>query len=417
MSDSPVVWRTAVRLRDHIESKAGRFGLAYPWWIPVTATIALLSSAAVGAGQHGVLLPPSAPALALLLIATPCVTHFFSPQWMAWWLEALLVTSGVAWLLTQPFSGDTVDVLPATLMVMVGEITTMSGTVRGLLAAAAAAALVVWLGDYRSDLTLLYLGALVFGVVFGQMLRWMMRALVAEQTARAEERQRATLDERQRVAREIHDLVAHSLSVTMLHVTGARRSLAEDADIPDAIDALTDAERIGRQAMADIRSTVSVLADGSTTGAAAGDVLRPLPTARDIPELVAEVRGAGLDLDFAVDGDLTALSDATGLGLYRVVQESLSNIAKHAPGSSARGRLLVTAQQTHLSIVNPIPVGARLDVGGSGVTGMTSRVTQLGGDLHVGPDDDGLQWRVDLAVPMRGTGSAPHRCVVRRLLP
>ena len=129
------------------------------------------------------------------------------------------------------------------------------------------------------------------------MLRWQMRALAAERSERERERERATLAERQRIAREIHDLVAHSLSVTMLHVTGAKQALVEDHDVDDAVAALSDAEQVGRQAMAEIRRTVGVLAT-EPTGA------HPLPCAEDIDALVAQVRDAGLPVDYRSRGDL-----------------------------------------------------------------------------------------------------------------
>ena len=103
----------------------------------------------------------------------------------------------------------------------------------------------------------------------------------------------------------------------------------EDHDVDDAVAALADAEQVGRQAMAEIRRTVSVLAT-EPTGA------HPLPCAEDIDALVAQVRDAGLPVDFTSRGDLTRLSPAIGLGMYRILQESLTNVAKHAPGETAR---------------------------------------------------------------------------------
>ena len=119
------------------------------------------------------------------------------------------------------------------------------------------------------------------GLMAGAMLHTQSRALAAERSALAVEHDRATMAERNRIAREIHDLVAHSLSVTMLHITGARRLLADSAgsegdDVDEAIEALRDAERVGRQAMNDIRQTVSELATE-------GDPNRALPSADDLP--------------------------------------------------------------------------------------------------------------------------------------
>src|SRR5207237_7269040 len=126
---------------------------------------------------------------------------------------------------------------------------------------------------------------------------------------------------RQRIAREIHDVVAHSLAVTMLHLTGARLALHRDPK--EAEQALLEAERLGRESLAEIRRTVGLLAPEGTGTAA------PMPTAVDIPQLVREFEAAGLDVDFELTCDAHALARATGLGLYRVAQESLSKAVWH----------------------------------------------------------------------------------------
>lgn len=407
----PSVPALALRVRDRIEAKAARHGLVYPWWIPTVTTAGMIAGALLGAAQRGLFVPPDVALVAVLLVGAPSVAHFVVRPWLPWWVEVVLVTSGTAWLLGLPTDGSTIDAVPFVLAVLVGEVTATEGGRRGLVAAGVSVVALVALVDLDADLTTLYLAELLFGLVVGHMLRWQMRALAAEHAARDEEAERATLAERQRVAREIHDLVAHSLSVTMLHVTGARRALTEDADVAEAVEALTDAERIGRQAMADIRRTVSVL---STPAAD----LRPLPGAADVEALVADVRGAGLGVDFSAEGDLTRLSGAAGLGVYRVVQESLANVARHAAGAPASVRLLVEDDVVRLSVTNPLVGRVLVGAGGSGVTGMTSRVDQLGGRLDVGPDDapDGRRWRVDLVVPLDASADAGHACVIRRLL-
>jgi signal transduction histidine kinase len=249
-----------------------------------------------------------------------------------------------------------------------------------------------------------YVIEIISGFVVGYMLRWQMRALAAERGERERERERATLAERQRIAREIHDLVAHSLSVTMLHVTGAKQALIEDNDVDDAVAALSDAEQVGRQAMAEIRRTVSVLAT-EPSGA------HPLPCAEDIDALVAQVRDAGLPVDFRSRGDLTRLSPAIGLGMYRILQESLTNVAKHAPGEKAEVNVDVGRARASLVVRNRRP-GQTVDPDGSGTSGMASRAEQIGGDFRIGPDaSDPLQWVVDLAVPVDDA-----HCVVKKVL-
>ncbi|WP_278259978.1 histidine kinase [Nocardioides convexus] len=202
-----------------------------------------------------------------------------------------------------------------------------------------------------------------------------MRALVAERAARERAWDQATTAERERIAREIHDLVAHSLSISLLQVTGARRALRDVTGSAEAVAevdaALADAEQVGRRAMTDIRRTVSAMADGSADR-------HPLPGGGDIAALVREMSGAGLAVEYDEQGDPASLPAATGLGLYRIVQESLANVARHG-GTDARAhvRLRVAGGGAHLRITNPLPAGRpRGDGLGSGLAGMQARAAQ-----------------------------------------
>ncbi len=127
-------------------------------------------------------------------------------------------------------------------------------------------------------------------------------------------------------------------------VTGA--ASADDA-VGEADAALADAEQVGRRAMTDIRRTVSAMAEGPASP-------QSLPGAFDIAALVREVDQAGLHVEYDERGDLTQLADTTGLGLYRIAQESLANVAKHAPGSTARVSLSVGRGSARLLIRNQL---------------------------------------------------------------
>jgi signal transduction histidine kinase len=242
---------------------------------------------------------------------------------------------------------------------------------------------------------------IVLGFAIGYMLLWQMRALVAERAAREGDRVRATLAERQRIAREIHDLVAHSLSVTLLQITGARHALRDvreggdvAGDIDEADAALADAERVGRQAMADIRQTVSTLADGPAE-------THSLPTAADIGDLVEQMERAGLSVSYDEVGEPGRLAQTTGLGVYRIAQESLANIAKHAPTGVAKVQFTVTPTWARLIVRNPMTGTGSIDHRdcGSGLAGMRARADQLGASLEAGPD--GGDWLVDLKLQLR----------------
>jgi signal transduction histidine kinase len=204
--------------------------------------------------------------------------------------------------------------------------------------------------------------------------------------------ERAAFEERQRIARELHDVIAHSLAVTMLHLTGAR--LALDRDPADARRALLEAERLGRQSLAEIRATIGLLAPGDQTPTAA------MPGAPDIPDLVRDFVDAGLGVQFDCAGDLRLVSPAAGLSAYRIVQESLANIVKHTPGAAARVCMRIDETNAHLEIRNPLAnehAPRRRDGDGIGLVFMRDRAELLGGTLNAGPD--GADWRVCADIP------------------
>lgn len=223
----------------------------------------------------------------------------------------------------------------------------------------------------------------------GTMLRMTLISNVRLRTAQAQLAQQAATEERTRIAREVHDVVAHSLTVTMLHVTAARMALPHAPQ--EAREALEEAERHGRRSLADIRRTVGLLrgdADASTSTA--------LPGLADLAELVADYRGAGIavELDDRVEpGSLAPLAE---LAAYRVVQEALANTVKHAPGASAGVELRHDGSDVVVSVRDRggarASAGAAVESGGMGLVGMRERVTQAGGTLSAGPTDGG--WEV-----------------------
>jgi signal transduction histidine kinase len=269
----------------------------------------------------------------------------------------------------------------------------MAVTTAPLLAAgivAVSEALVLSAGTWTGLVgTSLFVWAVLLGLVGGWVVRWYIRALAAEQDNQQAAREQALLAQRQRIAREVHDVVAHSLSITLLHLTGARRALQQDRDVDEAVAALTEAERVGRAAMADVRHTVSLLNETS-----AGT--RPLPGAADIAELVDRTRSAGLDVRYTQEGELSQVGAAAGLGLYRIAQESLANIVKHAPSARAELTLRTDPVGARLTVRNNLPAGNSRGAG-AGLPGMSARAAQLGAELRVGAD--GTHWVVDVVVP------------------
>ncbi len=163
------------------------------------------------------------------------------------------------------------------------------------------------------------------GWLVGHLVRVQQQLLTKQRQSRAQLAAHVVADERRRIAREVHDVIAHSLSITLLHLTAARHALEHDSDNEHAVHALQQAELLGRQAMTDIRHTVGLLDDDPSTRTELRR-LRHRAACR-------KISGPGFNLAVHISGDLQRLSASTGLTLYRVAQESLANIAKHAPSS------------------------------------------------------------------------------------
>jgi len=401
---------TLSRLQAKMDDKDAAKGLVYAWWIPLFCLGGQIVSLVVAFVQRDQLTGLQvAAALALVLI--PASFMYLSDWWVPWWLDMATGFSAVAIILSAPVGGvGAADAVSWVLMFSVSKYAATEGFRIGALTGTIAAGILVLASatDHLDGLAM-HLIIMALGLMAGTMLFTQSRALAAERSALAGEHDRATMAERNRIAREIHDLVAHSLSITMLHITGARRMLADGDDVEEAIAALRDAELVGRQAMNDIRQTVGELATES-------DANRPLPTVDDLPDLVDSVRGAGLSASYSADGDTSRLAPSAGLGLYRIVQESLANVAKHAPGSPAHVDLAVARDEVHLTVrsTRTRPQAVR-DDGGNGIAGMTARAAQLGGTISAGPKGD--SWVVELSVPLADVeDESSHDCAIKRVV-
>jgi signal transduction histidine kinase len=203
--------------------------------------------------------------------------------------------------------------------------------------------------------------------------------------------QQAVHVERRRIAAELHDLVGHSLTVVLLSVTGARRLVRDDPEA--ATRALLEAEAVGRASLAEIRGSARALRDDQSSGPA----FAPMPAARDLPELVAGMVSAGSQVDLDIVGDVDELEPVTGLVVYRVVQESLNNSARHAPGAPAHVAVSVAPEAVDIDVSNAGGAGHDGGPPGVGLVGMRERVESVGGVLEAGPTPGG--WRVRAHVP------------------
>lgn len=315
-------------------------------------------------------------------------------------LFVLVVLGAVFALLLDPVE---LDFAPFFLVLLAAEMASRLHPRTGALVMLGSMAVMVGVEVLnRYDGAFIWVVGIALGWAGGFGLQANLRLLVEMKASQATLVEKAAAEERQRIAREIHDVIAHTLSVTMLHLTGARLAL-ERGDRGDAIAALRDAETMGRESLGDIRRTVGVLgSDGSGTDA-------PMPTAAELPDLVAGFRAAGLDVALEVDGDPEPLPPALGLGVYRIAQESLANVAKHAPESRTEVRLAIDTHRVHLVVRDhdgrDVPPPA--ENGGLGLRGMRERAAALGGSLDARPDGTG--WLVEAALP-RPDAPRRHRC-------
>lgn len=208
--------------------------------------------------------------------------------------------------------------------------------------------------------------------------------------AREQEAERRAEQERMRIARELHDVVAHTL--TEINVTAA--AAAERGDPGESREALEQIERRSHGAIAELRGILGVL-----RGPDSAEPPRvPMPGIDDICELIGRARSAGLDVSLDVHGSAPSrISDGTSLAAYRIVQESLTNVRRHAPGAPAAVTLRFDPEQLTLTVDND-PGGTPSDSAGCGVgiTGMRERATVAGGRLYAAPHASGFRVRADL---------------------
>ncbi|MGH3643747.1 MAG: sensor histidine kinase [Mycobacterium sp.] len=384
-------------VRDRLRRRGELIPLGFTWAFVITVDVAMVLIAAVSIVQR-----PSTdllPALGGSLIAvSPLVLFFVSGVKFNPGLVAVSSWTATAIFLFATSTPIAFDFAPLLLVLMLGCVGSLASLAGGLLAAAAAAALLVAAATaHRLDGVALYLSFVAMGWLVGFLMRTQQQLMIRQDQMQADLAEHAAADERRRIAREVHDVIAHSLSVTLLHVTGARRGLQEDRDIDDAVDALQDAERLGRQAMADIRRTVGLLDDGRVR-------IAPEPGIADIPCLINDFVEAGLVVNLRTEGAPERVSSGVGLAVYRITQESLANIAKHAPQSPAEVTLLISPTTARLTVVSQLPDVPSVGGGseGRGLRGIRQRVELLSGAIDIGAAND--EWAVCAEIPLAPDG-------------
>ncbi|WP_067544631.1 sensor histidine kinase [Nocardia crassostreae] len=379
----------------------------YGYPVPVVAMIDVVVVLVVGIiamlhrYQDGYF-PSVLPIVALVVLNLHLPLYAFLGIFPKPLIVTVLTMSAAALFLVQPVP---TDIAPFVLFAAAGEVAAITPMLVSIpVACAMLAELVFFTSIGHVDLPLpVWVVGILCGWMVGQLLNYQRRYLFQERENQEVRAVQAADDERRRIAREVHDVIAHSLSITLLHVTAARHALQTDRDVDEAVDALTDAERLGRQAMADIRRTVGLLDQRPASQA-------PEPGLEDVGDLVADFVRAGMTVDYRLDGDAASVSAGIGLALYRISQESLANIAKHAPGARARLRIAISASEIRVDVSNTLPPGAAARPGrGMGISGMRQRIGLLDGTLTAGPYDGG--WHVHARIPLTGEPVTGLGCI------
>jgi signal transduction histidine kinase len=220
-----------------------------------------------------------------------------------------------------------------------------------------------------------------------------------DRAAEAERARQDVREERVRIARELHDVVAHTLTVITVQAGVGRRLMARRPE--EASSALASIEMIGRTAQDELRVVLGLLRDEEVEAAS----LAPAPRLVDLADLAETVRDSGTPVELRTSGADRLLSPSLELSIYRVVQEALTNVVKHAPGARASVDLAVSEGEICVEIANDGPPGAdgseALDGTGHGIVGMRERVGAFGGRLAAGPlPDNGF--RVLARIPLEG---------------
>ena len=305
--------------------------------------------------------------VACLLCAYTSQTQMH-PPWRWGYVTAIYIGTAIA-VLTSPDPGPNADSLTRAVM------------------AAACMALI----------TIAVLAGIVRRSQIGRYEHALERTAFLE-ARRDVERRLAAVEERTRIAREMHDVLGHSLNTIAIQAEAVRYVGCTDPDRTDRV--LADIGRLSRNAVDDVRDLINVLATDDDSNAPA----RPTPTLCDVRELIGDLQYTRAVIRLHVEGDLSTVPDQVGLAGYRIIQESLTNVLKHAEGATAVVRIHVQFHTVELTILNSSTGRTQLtgaDGSQQGIVGMQERAHALGGTFSAGPDPHTGGWRVAARLPWR----------------
>jgi signal transduction histidine kinase len=229
-------------------------------------------------------------------------------------------------------------------------------------------------------------GAVVIGRAVGsyRQLSDQLRATVGELEARREEMVEVRVsEEKVAIARELHDVIAHAVSVMVIQATAAEGMLEVDA--ARARGPLVAVQETGRQALGELRRLLAVLRPEAETGSS----LAPQPGLQDLKQVADGLRESGLMVGLQMDGDIGMLPPGVDLAAFRIVQEALTNVVKHAQASRVSVSVRCGPEYVELEIADDGRGPARPLAPGHGLAGMRERVSAYRGDLRAGPGDSG----------------------------
>jgi signal transduction histidine kinase len=230
----------------------------------------------------------------------------------------------------------------------------------------------------------------VIAWAIGEVVRARGESTDVRLAAQAERDRAVAAEERARIARELHDITAHHISVVTLQA-GAARLLAEAGQAP-SVELLTGIETAGRQAMIEIRHALGVIRstpDGAT----------PLPGVARLPELARRMGLAGLDV--TIDGATGPLPGSLELTVYRIVQEGLTNVTRHSAARTARVEFRQGNGTLEITVADdgPARAGRPAGPGGNGLIGLRERLSRYDGELHADRVGGGFELRATLPLP------------------
>ena len=373
----------------------------------VAAAVAAVVEAFLRSDEpHGPRTAPIIAALAAVLLVLPLLARrrspFLAPAWL--WLLAAALSFLDGRLVVSSSSVYAAGMVSAFL---IGSLRDERQGRMGLVILAGSGAIIALNDPLRSVNEVLLVPA-TFALAwlggFAQRER-AEQAVRAEERARHAERERevtariAVAEERARIARELHDIVAHSVSVMVLQVGAVRHRMPDG--FREDVEALRGVEETGRSALGEMRRLLGAMRRGDD-----GPELAPQPGLGRLEVLLDETRRAGLPVELHIDGEPFPLPVAIDLSAYRIVQEGLTNALKHARASEAHVHIGYAADALRIEVsddgggaADPIAAGV-----GHGLVGVRERVKLYGGEMSAGTANGG-GFRLTTSLPLSGYGS------------